>query len=549
MTPTIGIIAPLIDREQFNADFNLRLGINKKELTLAALYELASEGFRVDRISRGIDHEEDMPAAGYYIEGLLRQQGFDTVLTNRFDTASLEVVAKHDPFAVCVSATMIVTADSLVELLAAIRKVMPDTFIIAGGMLIWKNYLLYRKHRDNPDINPLHPWMLFHPDHAGLEADVLVAAPHGRSSLLEVLAILGKDRGASLQHIPNLALPRNGGFEFTARVEESVDYNEDFTRWDLIGSTPAKIPIRTSIGCPYRCRFCDFCQLMPSIFIRSRESLERELALARARLGHEPAIIHVTDDNVFINRQRLREVCTAIARSGLNHWIGFMRARDFSAEEMALLEHSGLMMGMIGAESGDQGQLDRMNKRQKVENLKKGVEQLDAHGISTLMTFVVGFPGENRQTLANTAGFLNDLSLSKALASYQLYPLLIEPLSGLDEPSFRAEWKLEGSMEKWSHFTMNSMEAAEASYELFREVTNLPYHYSEESNFFNRSMFSLETRKALYSIRHRLTVMLMENAPWDRITANLAEMARLMEMPDSNIPSSLKQEILIPAHG
>ncbi len=547
MRKIIGIIAPLIDRHQLHTDFNLRLSLNNRELTLAALYEFANKGYIAEHVSRGIDHEEDIPAAGYYLEGLLHQQGYDTILTNKYDAETLKTVAERDPFAVLVSTTMVVTTDSLLELFSSIRSAMPETQIIAGGVFVWKNYLIYRNHPPSPYHYPLPSWMLFHPDHAGMDADILVVAPHGKSSLLEVLAMLEKGRSASFEQIPNLALPGAKGFSFTKREEEQVNYDEDYTRWDLINEIPSKIPLRTSIGCPYRCRFCDFYKLFPHIFIRSGKSLSGELKLMKDSLGQKPAIIHVSDDNVFINKKRLQDVCYAIAESGLRKWIGFMRAGEYSDIEMVLMLRSGLMMGMVGIESGDPGQLERMNKHQEIENLKRGVEQLDAYGISTLMTFVVGFPGENQQTLRNTANFLNNLSLTNLLASYQLFPLLIQPLSELVNPSIRTKWKIEGFMEKWSHYTMNSEDAIEASYDLFREVTNVPYHYSEESNFFNRAKFNLPTRKSLFQLRQRLTIKLIENAPWEQIEPILKDAAQQMNISVGRIEESLRCEISVPS--
>jgi anaerobic magnesium-protoporphyrin IX monomethyl ester cyclase len=545
MKRTIAIIAPLIDTRQYNMDFTLKLGRNNRELTLAAFYELANEQFKTENVSRGFDYGEDIPAAGFYLEGFLHQHGFDTILTNQYDAETIKAIAEKDPFAVCVSTTMIIATDSLLDLFSSIRSAMPQTHIIAGGALVWKNYLQFLKQLDFPQHHPLQPRMLFHPDHAGMAADILVVAPHGISSLLEILKELEKGRGASLEHIPNLCLPGVNGFNFTKRIEEEVDYNEDYTRWDLIDEIPEKIPFRTSIGCPYRCRFCDFCQLYPRIFLRSRASLLQELNLVKNRLGQNPAVIHVSDDNVFITKKRLFDVCDAIADSGLRHWIGFMRGGEYSEDEMAAIERSGLMMGKIGVESGDPGQLKRMNKHQKIENVKRGVEQLDAHGISVLMTFVVGFPGETKQTLRNTADFLNNLSLTNLSVGYQLYPLVIFPLSELADPSARNEWKIEGLMEKWSHYTMNSDDVSEACFDLFKEVTNLPYSYSEESPFFNRGMFTFETRKSLFQLRQQLTIKLIEKAPWEQIEPILKNMAHKMEISANSIGESLRQEISV----
>lgn len=543
MKRTIVIIAPLIDQRQLHAGFNLKLRQNNRELTLAALYEFGRKDFQVSEVSRGIDHTENIPSAGYYLEGLLRQHGYDTILTNKYDPETLNKLASHNPFAVCVSTTMVITTDSLIELFSSIRLSMPDTKIIGGGVFIWKNYLLYQQSIASPLISPLPSWMLFNPVHAGMDADILIVAPHGKSSLLEALFELEKGSKASFEHIPNLALPDGKNFTFTKRNEEQVDYNQDFTRWDLVQEIPVKIPLRTSIGCPYRCRFCDFYHLYPTVFLRSGKSLSDELKLIQDRSVRTPAIIHVSDDNVFINKKRLQDVCTVIAESKIRNWIGFMRSGDYSADEMELIQRSRLMMGIIGVESGDQGQLGRMNKRQKAEKVKKGIEQLDASGISTLMTLIVGFPGETMETIMNTADFLNSLTLDNILSSYQLYPLTIQPLSELNDPAVRSRWKIEGSMDTWSHYTMNSDDAREASYTLFREVTNVPYHYFEESNFFNRGKFKLPTRKELFQLRHQLTIKLIEKAPWELIEPILKSLLQNMGLSSSRTGENLRDEI------
>jgi len=540
----IGIIAPLIDSRHFHSDFNLRLRLNNRELTLAALYEFAQKGYVAEQVSRGTDHEEDMPAAGYYLEGLLHQYGYETLLTNRYDAETLKTIADQDPFAILVSTTMVVTTDSLRELFSAIRSAMPDTVIIAGGVFVWKNYLLYQKYLKAVPPSPLPTWLLFHPDHADIIADILVVSPHGRSSLLKVLAELDKGSRASFGHIPNLSLPSKTGFSFTKREEEPVDYNTDYTRWDLINKIAVKIPLRTSIGCHYRCRFCDFCQLFPHTFIRSPESLREELKLIKERLGHAAGIIHVSDDNVFLTKKRLEDVCNSISGSGLRSWIAFMRAGEYSETELNLMKRSGLLMGIMGIESGDQGQLERMNKHQVIEKVKRGVEQLDAFGINTVLTFVVGFPGENAETLKNTADFLNNLSLTTLSSSYQLYPLLIQPLSELADATIRTKWSIEGFMEKWSHYTMNSEDSFKACYYLFREITNVPYHYFEESSFFNRAKFNFTTRKSLYQLRQQLTIRLIDNAAWEQTEPILRDLAQEMKLSVGNIDEYVRDQIL-----
>jgi hypothetical protein len=142
---------------------------------------------------------------------------------------------------------------------------------------------------------------------------------------------------------------------------------------------------------------------------------------------------------------------------------------------------------------------------------------------------------------------MNSLSLKNLLTTYRLFTLLVEPLTQLNDPVNRAKWNLEGSLGKWSHYTMNSDEVMNASFELFRGVTDVPYHYDEESNFFNRAKFRLPTRKMLFQLRQQLTVKLIENAPWDQIEPILIRIAQQMNVPAGRTGESIRHEISLPA--
>lgn len=546
MKKTIAIIAPLIDSSQFNLDYSLRLKKSKQDLSLAAFYEIANDGFNTNHSLRIQNHEEDIPSAGYYLQGVLRQNGYDTILTNRYDTQTLNGLAHRDLFAVCISTTMIITSESFILLLTSIRNELPGVAIIAGGVFLWKHYMQYIRHLQSPEAFPLYKEIFFHPDNAQNEAVVLIVAKHGISSFLSVLSELDNGSRKSYDHIPNLCIPGTNGFTFTKRVTEEIDFNEDFTRWDLMDEMPMKIPLRTSVGCPYRCGFCDFCQIYPQIFFRSSESLRKELSLIKNSLHSNAALIHVTDDNVFINSNRLFDVCQVFSESGLANWVGFMRGGEYTEQELIAMQRSGLRMGMIGVESGDQNQLDRMNKHQKAYKVKRGIEQLDAIGINVLMTFVVGYPGENEITLDNTVDFLNDLKLTNLTTSYQVYPLLIQNLAELSEPNVREKWKIEGFMDHWSHYSMNSNDALTACHNIFRKVSNIPYNYLGESQFFNRGMFDYQTRKELFSLRHQLSTKYMDTAPYEETEHILRRMVSLMGLSTEGI-EKLKGEIYLPA--
>ncbi|MBU2651518.1 MAG: radical SAM protein [Bacteroidetes bacterium] len=534
MQQTIGIIAPMTDLEQYHLDLTIHLP-RGHELTLANLNELGQHDFNTEILPPLPQAHASIPAAGYYLSGLLRKEGYNTVLSGKFDKASLEKIADEDPVAICLSTTMILKSGSLRQVIRNIREVMPQTFIIVGGVYVWKSYRFYQIF---PEIakSDFAETLLFQKGTEDIEADVFIAAPHGRESLLMVLDELKKGRAADYSQIPNLAFPGKNGYTFTERKHENADFESDITHWDYIEDMPGQIPFRTSIGCPFRCRFCDFYHIYPDIYLRSGESLLRELNMIRKKLGDRPAILHATDDNVFMNPKRLREVVETIIKSGIPRWIGFLRASSVNESNIELIRQSGLMMAIIGVESGDTGQLERMNKKQKPQEVQKGIELLDQNGITAMMTFIAGYPGENMETIQNTANFMNNMEIGYASSSYQIFPLYISPFSDLVKKEFQDKWALSGVYDHWKHYTMNSDQARTAGYELFKRTIHVPYHYSQERTWYNKERFNLEVRRKLFGLRRQLTIAIVEHKPLVVSQAILNEMTVLMNGKDMEIP-------------
>jgi radical SAM superfamily enzyme YgiQ (UPF0313 family) len=158
----------------------------------------------------------------------------------------------------------------------------------------------------------------------------------------------------------------------------------------------------------------------------------------------------------------------------------------------------------------------------------------------------VGYPGETKETIQNTIRFLNELSMTYLTASYEVFLLRIHPLTDLNEPENRAKWGLKGFNQDWSHNTMNKDEALAGLYSLFKAVDNIPYHYAEESHFFNRMKYSFEARRSFFKLRHQLTIKLIENEPWEEVENVLKDMALRLNLPVDGLDRSMQDEIIRP---
>jgi radical SAM superfamily enzyme YgiQ (UPF0313 family) len=249
-------------------------------------------------------------------------------------------------------------------------------------------------------------------------------------------------------------------------------------------------------------------------------------------------LLSFVDDNAFSSARRIQEVCEAVIRSRIStYWLGFLHTRHIDETNIDLIRRSGLILAMVGVESGDPGQLRRMGRSSDVGRMQRAIELLDASGITPLMYLVLGFPGETEATLRTTAAFLNRLRVERSSASYQMYRLQVLPLSRLGSGPLREELGLTGMWSEWSHPTMSSHQTAAAGRLVFEQVTDLPYHYEDESAAFNRR-FEPAARRTLFGLRNRLTRELLDQAGPHRLRATLGQMLATMGYGDIPVPDT-----------
>ncbi|MFS8118927.1 MAG: B12-binding domain-containing radical SAM protein, partial [Microcoleus sp.] len=327
--------------------------------------------------------------------------------------------------------------------------------------------------------------------------------------VLESLETAGTKR--TLLQVPNLVIAtRNGGWHSTGIQAEPVNLDNDFTRWDLIDELPSMIPIRTSVGCPYRCRYCDFIELHPRVVKRSPLSMIKEVTLAKKR-GR--AFFNLIDDNIFLTQDRVADLTRTILESELNIiWGGFFRVDRIDETNIQDIYDSGCRFGMCGIESADNEQLKRMQKGCHRDEIRQGIELGTAAGIKLVLTFIVGFPGETKSTIDSTINFVNGLTtINKSYSSFQIFPFYVLPSTEVDGLEYRREVGLKGRHGKWSHKTMNSDEARHewAPY-MFKSIHSLPYDYYATDCPIH---WDIKKRNTTFDLRRRLTLQFMDKAP------------------------------------
>jgi anaerobic magnesium-protoporphyrin IX monomethyl ester cyclase len=161
-------------------------------------------------------------------------------------------------------------------------------------------------------------------------------------------------------------------------------------------------------GCPYRCSFCNYPYLFTDTKFRYKSARRMADEWEHYLAQHEIDYITCLDSLFTVPRRRLAEFCRLLIERQLRvKWTCYARADDLADEATAgLMKAAGLEQAQIGLESGDQGQLDNMEKACTVESNARAIDNCRKHGITSVASLIVGFPGETGETLARTLEFL-----------------------------------------------------------------------------------------------------------------------------------------------
>ncbi len=169
--------------------------------------------------------------------------------------------------------------------------------------------------------------------------------------------------------------------------------------------------IMTSRGCPYRCTFCS--QSIMPIKWRAR-SPENVLEEWRHLVRDLDALeIGVLDDSANIRVDRLVKLADMVIANQLNHvpWIfvNGIRANLASLELMKKLKQAGLKRTAFGVETGDEEIMASIDKRVDHDTIRQAFKNAKAAGLETIGFFIIGLPGDTRETMQRTIQFACEL--------------------------------------------------------------------------------------------------------------------------------------------
>ena len=165
--------------------------------------------------------------------------------------------------------------------------------------------------------------------------------------------------------------------------------------------------VMTGRGCPYNCSFCASNSTWKRrLRLRSAEHVLGEIRMLVRDYGVKE--IHFCDDSFTSNMKRAEEICDMIINDGLKiHWQcpNGIRGDRINNNLLKKMKKSGCYAVGLGVESGNAAILKRIDKKLNLEDIKKTLLRLREVGILSYGFFILGLPGDTKQSIKETVDF------------------------------------------------------------------------------------------------------------------------------------------------
>ncbi len=169
------------------------------------------------------------------------------------------------------------------------------------------------------------------------------------------------------------------------------------------------ISIYTGRGCKSRCTFCLWPQTVGGHRYRTRspEHVAAEVRLAKQYFPDVQEFMF--DDDTFTDDlPRAEAIAREMGKLGVT-WSCNAKA-NVPYETLKVLKENGLRLLLVGYESGNQQILHNIKKGMLVETAKEFTRNCHKLGIKIHGTFIVGLPGETKETIQETIKFAKEIN-------------------------------------------------------------------------------------------------------------------------------------------
>lgn len=239
------------------------------------------------------------------------------------------------------------------------------------------------------------------------QMDVAVRG-EGEATLVDLLQALEQDR--DLASVRGICFRRNGAVVDNPPREMIADLDSlpfpyatapQVLRDHALYPPRAYRDILALRGCPFNCMYCGSRQIWTrKVRFRSVGNVVAEMK-GLWSLGLES--IRFSDDTFGVSKRYIKELCAAIATElpGMT-WHCELHTKLVDPEVLAIMKRSGCRRIQLGVESGNNQVLKAMRKGVTIDKTLRACRMIKKAGIHLEGFFMIGFPQETEESLADT---------------------------------------------------------------------------------------------------------------------------------------------------
>jgi hopanoid biosynthesis associated radical SAM protein HpnJ len=169
------------------------------------------------------------------------------------------------------------------------------------------------------------------------------------------------------------------------------------------------VSIYTGRGCKSRCTFCLWPQTVGGHKYRVRSPQNVAAEVAKIMKNHPQVKEIFFDDDTFTdNLPRAEAIAIELGKLGVT-WSCNAKA-NVPRKTLEILKANGLRLLLVGYESGNQQILHNIKKGLLIETAKKFTKDCHELGIKIHGTFILGLPGETRETIQQTIEYAKEIN-------------------------------------------------------------------------------------------------------------------------------------------
>jgi len=222
--------------------------------------------------------------------------------------------------------------------------------------------------------------------------------------------ILGISYRKNGQVVHNPDRPQIDNLDALPWVTEVYKRDLDVTKYNVPFLLHPFVSLYTTRGCPAQCTFCLWPQTLSGHAWRKRSTDDVAAEMAHVKEKWPAVKEFFFDDDTFnIQKARTIELCSKLKPLKLT-WSSTSRVTT-DYDTLKAMREAGCRLLIVGFESGDPQILKNIKKGATVERARDFARDCRKLGLTIHGDFILGLPGETKESIRNTIEFAKQLDV------------------------------------------------------------------------------------------------------------------------------------------